>query len=337
VSTGLPDIERAPEREDACVEGASTADVLRLLGAGATGAILMALGEGPLRTKELTEAVPGYAPRTIYRYAGKLTDLEVIDREEEPGVPSKVVHSLSDGCGSELYELVNRYADASLTRLPDGRLDAQAWASVGQLGDLWETGMVGELACEARSPTELAKGEHGLSYHQVNRRTGLFEANGLLTLWESPGRRRRYALTEKTRRKMGLLAGIARWRHRHVVAEDEEGMAPPEMATVLRAALRLVTLPEHKGRCLRLDVVSEDDADASASEEVWAEVEADGTIHSCASPPADPDGWGSGQVATWIPVLLDGRSDEVDAGDDEKLVRDCLDALYDALWTPTAT
>jgi DNA-binding HxlR family transcriptional regulator len=337
VSTGLPDIERAPEREDACVAGASTADVLRLLGSGATGAILMALGEGPLRTKELTEAVPGYAPRTIYRYTGKLTDLDVIARDEEPGVPSKVVHSLTDGCGSELYELVNRYADASLTRLPDGRLDAQAWASVGQLGDLWETGMVDHLACEALSPTELAEGDHGLSYHQVNRRAGLFEANGLLTKWDSPGRRRCYALTEKTRRKMGLLAGIGRWRQRHVVAEDEEGMTAPEMATVLRAALRLVSLPDHRGRCLRLDVASEDDTDAPASEQVWAEVEADGTLQSCAGPPADPDGWGSGHVATWIPVLLDGRSDAVEVGGEERLVHDCLDGLYRVLWTPVGT
>jgi DNA-binding HxlR family transcriptional regulator len=336
VSTGLRDIERAPEREGACVAGASTADVLRLLGAGATGAILMALGEGPLRTKELTKRVPGYAPRTIYRYTGKLTDLDVIARDEEPGVPSKVVHSLTDGCGSELYELVNRYADASLTRLPDGRLDAQAWASVGQLGDLWETGMVGELACDALSPTQLAEGEHGLSYHQVNRRAGLFEANGLLTEWESPGRRRCYALTEKTRRKMGLLAGIARWRHRHVVAEDEEGMTVPEMATVLRAALRLVALPDHKGKCLRLGVVSDDDTGSPANEEVWAEIEADGTIHSCASAPGDPSGCANGQVATWITVLLDGRPDAVEAGGDETLVRDCLAALYEALWTPTA-
>jgi DNA-binding HxlR family transcriptional regulator len=330
-------VEAQPsEREDACVAGASTADVLRLLGAGATGAILMALGEGPLRTKELTEKVPGYAPRTIYRYAGKLAELDVVARDEEPGVPSKVVHSLTDGCGTELYELVNRYADASLTRLPDGSLDAQAWASLGKLGDLWETGMVGDLACDALSPTELADGDHGLSYHQVNRRAGLFKASGLLTEWESPGRRRCYALTEKTRRKMGLLAGIARWRHRHVIAEDEEGMTAPEMATVLRTALQLVTLPEHRGSRLRLGVSSEDDTDAASSAEVWAEIEADGTVHSCASPPADPDAWGSGRVATWIPVLLDGRSTAVSADGEEKLVRDCLDGLYRALWTPTA-
>src|SRR3954468_3913833 len=151
VTTGFSDAQMQPsQEEDACVAGASTADVLRLLSAGATGAILMALGEGPLRTKNLTEAVPGYAPRTIYRYAGKLAELEVVEREEEPGIPSKVVHHLSDPCGTELYELVNRFAAISLTRLPDSRVDAHAWASLGLLADLWEAGMVEELACEGK-------------------------------------------------------------------------------------------------------------------------------------------------------------------------------------------
>src|SRR5690242_11597572 len=72
----------------------TTANTLRLLSAGASGAILMALGPGPLRTKALTGRVRGYTPRTVYRYASKLTELGVIERQEEPGVPSKVVHSL---------------------------------------------------------------------------------------------------------------------------------------------------------------------------------------------------------------------------------------------------
>src|SRR4029079_87314 len=189
--------------------------VLRLLSAGATGEILMALGEGPLRTKNLTERVPGYAPRTIYRYAGKLAELEVVEREEEPGVPSKVVHTLTDPCGSDLYEVVSRYADVAMTRLPDGRIDAHSWASLGLLADLWESGMVDELACNPRSPTELAQGRHGFSYHQVNRRAGLFKVSGFLAEWAGPGRRRCYALTKKTRQAMGLITGIARWRHHH--------------------------------------------------------------------------------------------------------------------------
>ncbi|HET8564936.1 MAG TPA: winged helix-turn-helix transcriptional regulator [Solirubrobacterales bacterium] len=332
MATGLPDIE--PADGDACVAGASTADVLRLLSAGATGAILMALGEGPLRTKNLTEAVPGYAPRTIYRYAGKLAELEVVEREEEPGVPSKVVHRLSEPCGTELYELVNRFADASLTRLPDGRIDAHAWASLGLLADLWEAGMVEDLACGGKSPTDLARGPHGLSYHQVNRRAGLFETAGLLTEWQGPGRRRCYGLTEKTRRKMGLVAGIARWRHHHVVAEDEEGMTAAEMATVLRVALPLPELSEHQGKCLRLSVLSEDDVAGAEGEEVWAEIEGDGTVHSCAEAPADPDGWGRGRVESWIPVVLDGRDDQVLVGGEEDLIGDALRRLHETLWSP---
>jgi DNA-binding HxlR family transcriptional regulator len=336
MTTGLSGIEdiQPSQREDACVAGASTADVLRLLSAGATGAILMALGEGPLRTKTLTEQVPGYAPRTIYRYAGKLAELEVVEREEEPGVPSKVVHTLSDPCGTELYTLVNRFADASLTRLPDGRIDAHAWASLGLLADMWEAGMVEELSCGGRSPTDLARGHHGLSYHQVNRRAGLFKTGGLLDEWQGPGRRRCYGLTEKTRRKMGLIAGIARWRHHHVIAEDEEGMKAKEMATVLRVALPLVRIPEHRGKCLQLSALNEDDAAGSAGETIWAEVTEDGTIHSCAEPPTDPTGWSRGKVGNWIPVLLDGDGSGVLVGDDDRLVSDALSGLYEVLWTP---
>jgi len=320
--------------EDACVAGASVADVLRLLSAGATGAILMALAEGPLRTKNLTERVPGYAPRTIYRYAGKLAELDVVEREEEPGVPSKVVHTLTDPCGTELHALVNRFADASMTRLPDGRIDAHDWAVLGLLADLWEAGMVEELSCEPRSPTELARGPHGLSYHQVNRRAGLFKTGGLLSESEGPGRRRNYELTEKTRRTMGLIVGIGRWRHHHVIAEDEEGMNAPEMATALRVALPLVTLPGHAGKCLKLSVVSEDDPAGADGQVFWAEMEADGTIHSCAEPSASPSGWGKGKVKAWIPALLDAQPNKVLVGGDENFVGDCLAGLSDALWRP---
>jgi DNA-binding HxlR family transcriptional regulator len=323
------------QEEGACVAGASIADVLRLLSAGATGAILMALGEGPLRTKSLTERVPGYAPRTIYRYAGKLAELEVIEREEGPGVPSKVVHTLTDPCGSELYELVNNFADASMTRLPDGRIDAHAWAALGLLGDLWEAGMVEELSCDAKSPTELARGPHGLSYHQVNRRAGLFKMAGLVCERQGPGRRRCYALTEKTRKAMGMIVGIARWRHRHVVDEDEEGMTGPELATALRAALPLVDIPEHAGKCLKLCVIGEDEAAGAEGELVWAEVEEDGAIHSCSNPSDNVDGWAHGKIESWIPAILDGDPKRVLVGEDEQLVGDCLAGLYGALWTPS--
>lgn len=118
--------------------------------------------------------MPGYAPRTIYRYANKLAELEILEREEEPGVPSRVIHTLSDPCGRELYELVNRFADATARR-SHKRLRLGLTRPAGRsLG----AGMVEELACEGRSPSELARVEHGLSSYQVNRRAGLFKAVG---------------------------------------------------------------------------------------------------------------------------------------------------------------
>ncbi|HMI80739.1 MAG TPA: winged helix-turn-helix transcriptional regulator, partial [Solirubrobacterales bacterium] len=296
--------------------------------------ILMTLGEGPLRTKELTERVPGYAPRTIYRYASKLAQLDVIEREEEPGVPSKVVHTLSDPCGAELYSLVNRFADASLTRLPDGRIDAHAWASLGLLADLWEAGMIEELSCEPRSPTELARGPHGLSYHQVNRRAGLFKTAGLLHEWQGEGRRRCYALTEKTRRTMSLIAGIGRWRHRHVVAEDEAGMAVPEAATALRTALPLVRVPQHAEKRLRLCVAAEDEAQGRDGELIWSEIAADGAVDSCGSPGASVDASGQGETSAWVSILLDGDPQQLQIEGDEELVDHALTRLYEILWAP---
>jgi DNA-binding HxlR family transcriptional regulator len=336
MTTGFSDIEARPaQKTDACVAGASTADVLRLLSAGATGAILMALGEGPLRTKELTERVPGYVPRTIYRYAGRLAELQIVEREEEPGVPSKVLHTLSDECGAELYELVNRFADASMTRLPDGRIDAHAWASLGLLADLWETGMIEDLSCEPRSSTELARGSHGLSYHQVNRRAGLFKTAGLLGESEGPGRRRCYSLTEKTRKTMGLIVGIARWRHHHVVADDEEGMTVEEMATAVKTALPLVQVESHARKCLKLCVLREDEPAGSEGELVWADVEEDGVLHSCSPAAGSEDAWARGKVAGWIPAILDGNSRKLLVGGDERIVGDVLTQLHEVLWTPS--
>jgi DNA-binding HxlR family transcriptional regulator len=296
----------------------------------------MALGEGPLRTKGLTEQVPGYASRTVYRYAGGLAELGVIEREEEPGVPSKVVHRLTDPFGIELYDLITRFADSTLIRLPDGRIDAHAWMAMGLLADLWDTGMIEELSYEGRSPTELARGPHGLSYHQVNRRAGLFKESGLLCEWHGPGRRHSYGLTEKTRRKMGLIAGVARWRYRHLLRGDEEGITGGEMATLLRTALPLVKVPEHSGRSLRLEVPARGEGNGAKSDAVWAGVEGDGTVRPCVSAPASADGWGRGEVREWIPTVLDGKPQGIMVGGDEVFVGDCLNGLYSALWAPSS-
>lgn len=323
---------RPLDSEGEAIQGGriTTAETLRLLGAGASGAILMALGEGPLRTKELTERVRGYAPRTVYRYASKLTELGVIERHEEPGVPSKVVHNLTRPCGQELHELVEAYATASWTRLAGGEVDAHGWGSLGLLADLWESGMIEELNLEPRSLTELARGNHGLSYHQVSRRATLFAIGGFVQEVPSSGRRRCVGLTDKARRAMALVAGIGRWRRRYVVSDGEAGLDVGEVAGLLRATLPLVSLPEHPEKSLRIDILSSNGT--KGEETVWGRVEGDGTLVSHAEPEAEADARAEGKSTAWVDAVLDGPPLSVSAQDDEGLIEACVGRLHAVLW-----
>jgi len=312
----------------------TTPEILRLLSAGASGAIVMALREGPLRTKELTERVRGYTPRTVYRYANKLTELGVIERQEEPGVPSKVIHSLTEPCGRELCELIDAYADASLTRLPNGEIDAHAWGSLGLLADLWESGMIEALNYGPRSPTELARGEHDLSYHQVNRRAGLFAIGGFLHEASVGGRRRNYELTEKARRTMALVAGIGRWRRRHIVPEGTPGLLPREAGSLLRTALPLVALPEYSGKGIGIEITAED-MDGSEADTVWASVGPNGIVLTHKEPLPEVNVRARGRVTYLIDALLDGSHKGIQISGDHHLFKTCLSRLNAVLWEKT--
>ena len=311
-----------------------TGEVLRLLGAGATGSILLALGRGPLRTKELTKQVPGFAPRTIYRYAGKLADIGVVEREEEPGVPSKVVHRLTDPSGAELHRVVAAYAEASLERLPSGDVGVHSWGSLAMVADLWESGMVEELNLGPRTATELARGQRFLSYHQVSRRAVLFETGGLIAEWPGAGRRRRYELTANARRAMALVAGIARWRRHHEVEAGEAELSPAETACLLRTTLPLLRLPGHGGKTLGIEVLSAD-GERGEFEPVTATVGADGTL-VVSEMSGSAQGWGSGQPVAWLDTLVDGTPGLLQIGGDSALVEDCVAGLHRTLWKSPA-
>ena len=326
-SIGL--LDDAPSRR---APTASIADLLRLLAAGATAAILMALGDGPLRTKALADQVSGYTPRTIYRYLPKLAELGAVRREETAGPPARVVHRLTESAGIELHRLVRRLSDPSQGWLHDGQTDAPAWSSLGVLADLWEAGAVDALSRGARSPTELARGLEGLSYHQVNRRALLFKEAGFLCEWEQlQGQQRCYALTDKARRAMGLIAALGRWRFRNLTDGGETGMTVSETATVLRAALPLVRLPDQTGKRLEIRV-AERGAAAGVGEDLRLEVDADGSLNPCEAPSAEVTGSGRGDPEAWLATILDGRSQILMDGD-EDLVAACLAELPGKLWT----
>lgn len=321
--------------DEVLVDESSVGSMLKFLGAGATGAILMALGPRPLRTKKLTERIPTYAPRTVYRHARALCDLGLVDRQETAGVPSSVIHSLSDPAGRELFRLLDGYAAVARPRPDAPRNGDGIWASIGLIGEMWESGWMDELSLGGRSATDLSEATAGLTFHQTSRRTQQMISWDLLSKSGGSGQRKRYHLTDQARRGMALIAGVGRWRLRHTPG-DEHGLTALEMAVVLRACLPLIELPDHPGMNIKLGIVgAPNELGERGSETLSGNVGMTGSVRSVIDKP-QPDSWALCTVDAWFSAILDGNRGRMRVGGDLDLVDSCLKQLYDVLWTAPA-
>ncbi|HEX5594061.1 MAG TPA: winged helix-turn-helix transcriptional regulator [Solirubrobacterales bacterium] len=306
-----------------------------MLGNGANGPILTALGPRSLRTKKLTEKVPTYAPRTVYRHARKLAELGLVDREEVAGVPSTVIHSLSPA-GRDLYRLLGSYAKASLPWVSGPGSGDGLWTVCGLLGEMWTNRWIEELGQGGRSATDLAEFTSQMTFHQVSRRTQQLLSWNLLYESAGRGQRRRYQLSDQTRHAMALVAGIGRWRQQHVAGEEDGGLNVDEMSTVLRASLPLLQLPEHQERNVKLGIVGLTGLDGQrGSATLTAHVSAGGAVRCVKERPSE-DAWAIGTVDTWFAATLDGEREQMRVGGDLDFVDDCLKRLHEALWAAPA-
>lgn len=316
-------------------ENTSVAELLKLLGNGANGPILMALGPRSLRTKKLTEKVPVYAPRTVYRHARKLSELGLVDREEVAGVPSTVIHSLSPA-GRDLYHLINSYAAASAPWVSGPGSGDGLWNVCGLLGEMWAHGWLEELGHGGRSATELAEATSKMTFHQVSRRTHQLMSWSLLYESTARGHRKRYQLSDQTRHSSALIAGLGRWRQQHVAGESARGMTVPEMTAVLRVCIPLLRLPEHQERSIKLGIVGTTGLNGQrGSATLTVHVSAGGAVR-CVRAKASEDAWAIGTVGTWFASLLDGDQGGMRVGGDLDFVDHSLKRLHETLWAAPA-
>jgi DNA-binding HxlR family transcriptional regulator len=311
----------------ATLRSPSIGNVGRILGAGAAGSILLSLGKGPLRTKQVTRRLSDYAPRTVYRYLDRLVELDLVERQQEPGVPSRVVYRLNEPAGRELYRLLGRFAEGMRDPLRRGVGQPRSWTSLSLVSELWELGMVEELSREPRSPTELAGGKHALTYHQIIRRAHLFAAKGLLAQGSSGGRHTRYTLTPEARRLLAVLAGIGRWRARHLLRDGSDGFTADEMVTLLLAVLPVVQLPEHTGSRFRFTVEA-----SGAKVGTLASIGRDGRLRCSENGGGDFDARAGGHVRTWLAAIVDGNRGRMSVGGRLEAVDACLRRLHEQLW-----
>lgn len=308
-------------------------DLLRFFGAGTAGSILLALRDRPLRTGELADAVPGFAPRTVYRHVAALVQLGAVERWERKAVPSHVVYSLTPA-GTELLALIQVFARASLEIQPDGQVVPHAWRPAALLADLWESTMFDRLGVAPSTMTQLAHVSEGLSFHQVDRRVQQLLQEGFIREVDATGRRRHYELTESARRATALIVALGYWRERHLLVGGEPGLTADEVKEVMKAALSLVLLRRYGGKSLALSVTEMANGSWKDGEVVWAAVGPNGTIDCNADPQGDVDGWAAAGIDRWTDALLRGKGTGIRVGGHKQMIAAARRGMYRALWNP---
>ncbi|MDQ3725367.1 MAG: hypothetical protein M3335_05690 [Actinomycetota bacterium] len=293
----------------------------------------MELGQRSLRTKQLTERIRGFSPRSVYRCVGKLEEYGLIDRHEETGVPSTVLLRLTAALGRPLFRLLRLFTSSFSAGVSTSEHHSFIWDELYLLGDLWEAGFVEAVGHEPRSLMELMEGPHHLTYHQARRRVSLSTEKGLLEALPHNGNGKDYDLADKGRRYMSLVAGLGRWRHRYAVADGTPGLTIEEMATVLRAALPLTVLPEHAE--MRIDLIVAGALDPYGHRDtatVQGRIDSTGAVRPCRDVEQPADGSAAGTLNTWFAALLDDHRGRVRVRGELGLVDACLTQLYKELW-----
>jgi DNA-binding HxlR family transcriptional regulator len=293
----------------------------------------MALGPRSLRTEQLARRLDHVSERSVYRYAAKLVGRDLVERFEKEGVPSTVILSLTDPPGRHLYRLLGTFAGTHLAELPSPDNAIKSWGSLKPFGQFWESGFVERLSREPRTLTQLAGGPHGLTYHQVTRRIRSFTEVGLVLGGPSRGHGKCYELTEHSRRRVALIVALGRWRHRFVLTGGQSGLTGTEMATVIRAALPLILLPNFAGLSINLGVAGPTDKYGQrAVEALQGVVGMDGAVRTDLTARSTVDGSVVGTMNTWLAALLDGNRGRMRSGGELSLVDACLIQLHGVLW-----
>jgi DNA-binding HxlR family transcriptional regulator len=312
----------------------SVGEVLRLVGSESAGSILAILGQRPLRTKQLTERVRDYSARSVYRCVGRLEEFGLVEHWPDPDAPSQVLLRLTKPAGRNLFRLLRRFTSESTAGLAS-RESGLSWEALCQLGELWE--FATELGLGSRSLVNLLDGTEGMTYHQVRRRACQLVEAGLLdtTAHNGSGNGRHYELTDRSRRRMVMIASLGRWRHRYLLADGTPGLEVEEMATVLRTTMPLVTLPEHSGKSIDFVLTGADDKYGDRDTAgVRGAFEQDGTLKVSGKVDEEADGSATATLNTWFAALLDDNRGRIRVRGDLTLVDACLTRLYNELWIP---
>lgn len=315
-------------RENAEIRAGSLA--LSLLAVPLNQAILESLGRAPKTIDGLRRSC-GASSAAIQRHLRTLRRAATV--EPRPG-GSVVAFGLT-AAGQELLRVATALS-LWLAAAPVGELrlgDPAAHRAIRALVEGWSAGIVRVLAAQPLSRDEL---------EQIGRKARLAApeqwleamlAAGLVEPVREPAGSPRYAAAPWLRRAIAPLAVAARWeRRRDFGAARPISRLDVESAFLLTAPL--TRLPSRLGGSCRATVDLSDAVPGGGHAGAMLMVER-GAVVSCVAPPRGrAQSWAAGPAAAWLAAVIEGDSDGLRLGGDERLASALVEGLYAALFKP---
>jgi DNA-binding HxlR family transcriptional regulator len=308
---------------------------LSLLAVPLSVAILETLAKSP-KTLDGLRRISGSPPATLRRHLHTLARAATVEKLGSAD-PSTAAFGLT-AAGHELVRVATALRGWLAAR-PTGQLeldDPDARRAIRALVDGWSLGIVRLLAARPLSEAELEQIERGAGVASVEHRLGPMLEVGLVEPVPDSEPVARYRASIWLRRAIGPLAVAARWERRRGFGE-----ASPISRLDVEAAFLLTTplvhLPSRLSGTCRCTV---DVGDAVAGgQHVGALVTVErGCVTSCVAPPrGHAQSWASGPAKSWLDAVIEGETERLHLGGNERLAGGLLDGLHTALFKSHAS
>lgn len=315
------------DRDGAC----SGAQTLALLSTPLNALILRALADGPRTQVEIRRDAGSPAQSTLRTHLNGLEKTGVIAKHRRDSFPGTVECELQDR-GKDM-RIVSDTLERWLTVAPHGALTLggePSRSAIKALVEGWSTTMVGILATQPVSLTEMDRLIPEVSYPSLERRLGTMRTIGQIKTLPGGPRGTPYAVTEWLRRGVAPLIAAAHWEIRN----DSSGgpvFSSLDAEAIFMLSLPLLKLsPELSGECRLAVEVPREEGPALAG--VLAKVEG-GRVDARVMDLNDDAGAGaSGPVEAWLSTVVEADTGDLELSGDRDFAQTLLSALHSTLF-----
>lgn len=297
--------------------------------------IVKALAEGPLRLAELRQETGLPAQTTLRGHLSSLGALGVVAKRPASEAPYAVASELT-ALGRDLLNVAGSL-EVWLWQAPGGPISLESGSARGVVKafvDGWASTILGTLARQPMSLTELDGVIAGLSYPALERRLSSMRMAGLVEVAPGNGSGTPHRVTDWARQGVVPLAASARCEQIHM-RRQAAPLTRVDIEAGFMLSLPLVGLPpEAAGRCYL--TVEGDSADGRDRSGVEVTIEG-GHVVACDSElVAGASQYAAGSAATWFDAVRDRRTELLDYAGGQ-LPQQLVRGLHEALLAPIAS